>query len=181
MQLPWFMYSPSPISLMQYAILAWIFWGYFLKNVQYSRHPRIMAALDAAFTVAFFVVITDAFWCVFCVLKWLPLFPGDALQIYSSLGRDLAAAALFGIIIFDHFKSRVLEFSRTVMGWLILCFGAQAIWFDLAPSPAFTDPTFAWRHGYPLEVVLFTFLISHFLMRIPLWLALLNTRMDIKK
>lgn len=181
MQLPWFMYSPSPVSFLQYAILAWIFWGYFLKNVEYKKHSRIMAAIDGLFLVAFFVVLTDSFWCIHCITTWLPLYPGSILQIYSSLGRDLAAAALFGLMIFDQFKSGILQLSKTVIGWLLLCFVSQWLWFSLAPSPAFTDYTFAWRHGYPLEVILLSFFISHFLMRIPLWLALINTRMEIRK
>lgn len=181
MQLPWFMYSPSPISLIQYTILAWIFWGYLLKNVQYSRFSRLLACIDGFFIVAFFVVLTDGFWCTFCMIRWLPLFPGDAFQIFSSLGRDLAAGLLFGIMIWDHFKSRVLNFSFPVIFWLAVCALIQILWFFFSPSPAYTDHTFAWRHGYPLEVVLLTFFISHFLMRIPLWLALLNLKVELKK
>lgn len=181
MNLPWFMYSPSPVTLFQYGILIWIFWGYFLKVATYKKHPRILAAVDAALLVAFFVVLTDSFWCMLCVLKWLPLFPGDAIQIYSSLGRDLLAAALFGIMICDHLKKGVLQFSKTVIFWLLLSLSFQIIWFSFSPSPAYTDFTFAWRHGYPPAFVLAAFILSHFIMRIPLWLALLNTRSDLWK
>ena len=178
---PWFMLSPSPVSLIQYAVLTWILWGYLLKAVKYKKHPRILAATDAFFIVAFFVVLTDSFWCLFCVLKWLPLYPQDALQIYSSLGRDLVAAVLFWIFIWDHFKTGVLNFSKSAQFWLIICFVSQALWFWLAPSPAFTDYTFAWRHGFSSEFMLVAFAFSHFIMRVPLWLALLNIRVKLLK
>lgn len=176
--MPWFMYSPSPVSLLQYAVLAWIMWGYLLKAAKYKKHPRILAAIDAFFVIAFFVVLTDIFWCMFCVLKWLPVYPGDALQIYASLGRDIMAATLFWVFSWDHFKSGILNFSGAVKFWLLISFISQALWFLLAPSPAFTDFTFAWRHGFSGEFVLAAFIFSHFIMRIPLWLAIINTRME---
>lgn len=181
MSLPWFMYSPSPVSLMQYGILTFILWGYMLKAATYRKHARLMAAIDAFFTVAFFVVFTDSFWCLFCILKWLPLYPGDALQIYSSLGRDLLASGLFGLFIWDHIKAGVLNLNKNVYFWLIVSFVAQAFWFYLAPSITFTDYTQAWLQGYDSSAVFLVFLISHFLMRIPLWMALLNIRSDLLK
>lgn len=176
MNLPWFMFSPSPVSLIQYAVLTWIMWGYFLRTAKYKKHPRIMAAIDGFFLVAFLVVLTDSFWCVFCILKWLPLYPQDALQIFSSLGRDLLAAALFGIFLLDHKKAGVINFDAPVKFWLLISFISQGAWFLLAPSIIFTDYTQAFLQGSSLEFILAAWIWSHFIMRIPLWLALLNTR-----
>jgi len=179
--LPWFMYSPSPVSLIQYAVLTWIMWGYLLKAATYERHHRILAATESFFVVAFFVVLTDSFWCLFCALKWLPLYPGDALQVFSSLGRDIAAALLFFIMIFHHFRSGVIQINKSVIFWLLVSFGSQALWFFLAPSPSFTDFTYAWRHGSSPEFVLAAFVFSHFIMRIPLWVAIFKTRRELLK
>lgn len=176
MNLPWFMFSPSPVSLIQYAVLTWIFWGYFLRAAAYRNHSRILAAIDSFFLVAFFVVLTDSFWCVFCILKWLPLYPQDTLQIFSSLGRDLLAAALFWIFLIDHKRAGVFTFDGSVKFWLLISFISQGAWFFLAPSIIYTDYTQAWIQGSSLEFVLAAWIFSHFIMRIPLWMALINTR-----
>jgi len=174
--IPWFMLSPSPVSLIQYAILTWIMWSYFLRAGKYEKHSRILSLIDSFFVVAFFVVLTDAFWVSFSILKWLPLYPQDALQIYASLGRDLLAALLFGMFIWDNLKQKVISFNFSVIFWLCISFLFQAAWFFFAGSPGVTDYTFAWRHGYPLEFVLIAWSLSHVLMRIPLWAAIMKTR-----
>ena len=177
--MPWFMLSPSPVSLIQYALLTWILWGYFSRAVNYKRLPRLMSFLDAFFVVAFFVCITDAFWCSFTMLKWLPLHPGNAFQIGSSLLRDLMGALLFFLFIGDYFRQKVLTFNSSVTFWLLICLLSQALWFWLAPSPAFTDYTYAWRHGSDAWIIVGSWILSHFIMRIPLWIAILKTRIDL--
>lgn len=172
---PWFMLSPSPVSLAQYAILSWIVSRHLIKKVKYKRAPQLLSLIDGFMISAFFIVLTDAFWCAFCAIKWLPLFPGDLVQISSSFIRDVAASALFLLLIYPLYKEKVLRFSREIMGWILLSFGTQALWFDLAPSPAYTDYSFAWRHGYSWEFILGSFLLSHFIMRLPLWLLILRT------
>ena len=173
---PWFMLSPSPVSLIQYAVLTWIMWGYLSRNVEFKKHARLHRLINSFFIVAFFVVLTDAFWVLFSILKWLPLYPGDALQICSSLGRDIMGAALFYVMIGGYFKQKILHFNSSVIFWMCVCFISQAAWFFFSPSPGFTDYTFAWRYGYPVEVVAGSWFLSHFIMRIPLWFAILKTR-----
>lgn len=179
MNVPWFMLSPSPVSLIQYAALTWIMWGYTSKSVKYPKHGRILSLLDAFFVVAFFVCITDAFWVVLTIVKWLPLHPGSALQIFSSLGRDVVSALLFGLLICDHFKSGKLNFIPSSLFWLGVCAAAQSIWFFLAPSPVFTDYVYGWRHGAEAGIIMGSWILSHFIMRIPLWLAIIKTRREI--
>jgi len=177
---PWFMFSPSPVSLIQYVILSWILSRYLLKKVKYNRVPCIMSMIDSFFVVAFFVVVTDGFWCLFCIFRWLPLFPDDLVQIVSSFFRDVAGAALFFLLIGGYFRNGVLNFRRTVP-WLFVCFVSQGLWFLLAPSPAFTDYTYGFRHGYSFWVVAGSWILSHFVMRIPLWIAILKTRSKLLK
>lgn len=168
MSVPWFMLSPSPVSLAQYAILTWIV----------SRHlegSRLIRWVQGFFVVAFFVLIGDAMWSGMCALKWISMFPDDSWQIIFSFGRDILGAGFMFIMMGDQFLEKKLIFTRKTMRWLLICFILQALWFDLAYSPAVTDYTFAWRHGYPLPVVVGSWLIGHWLMRIPLWLAIFST------
>jgi len=176
---PWFMLSPSPVSLAQYAVLTWIMWGYFSRAVKYERLPRLMSLLDGFFTVALFVCITDAFWVSFTMIKWLPVHPGDLGMLIMSLSRDLAGASLFLLMLWNHFKSGALKFSFPVCFWLLICFGMQFAWFYFASSPAFTDYAYAWRHGSSIGSVIGSWMLSHWLMRVPLWIAILKTRREL--
>ena len=166
------MLSPSPVSLIQYAVLTWIGSKYLRARIEY-KHPRIMSLVHGFMIVAFFVVLTDSFWAGFCAAKFIPMFPQDADQIIFSFVRDLVAALLFFMLIGNYFRTGVLSFDLTVKAGLLLCFQAQALWFLLAPSPAYTDYTFAWRYGYSLEFVLGIWILGHFIMRLPLWISII--------
>ena len=176
-EVPWFMLSPSPVSLIQYAILTWIGSRYLRARIKY-KHPRIMSLVQSFLVVAFFVVVTDSFWAGLCALRFIPMFPQDAAQILFSFVRDVVGALLFFLLIGNYFRTGVLSFNLTVKAGLILCLQSQALWFLMAPSPAYTDYTFAWRYGYPLEFVLATWILSHFLMRLPLWMSIIAAFRD---
>jgi len=178
MDVPWFMLSPSPVSLIQYAVFTWIMWGYFVKAAKYKKHPRLMSLLDGFFVVAFFVCVTDAFWVIFTMFKWLPLYPGDFWLLLQSLIRDVAGASLFFLMIYDHVKSGVIKISSSVVFWIVICFLMQYVWFSYAETPGSTDYVFAWRHGYEINYVIASWSLSHWIMRIPLWIAILKTRME---
>ena len=175
MNVPWFMLSPSPLSLIQYTVLTCILWKCISKNVEYRRFPRVMSLIDSFFVVAFFVCITDAFWCLFAAIKWLPLYPADLIQIVTSMMRDVVAALLFFLFIGGYFKSKILKWRTPVM-WVSFSFITQAVWFWLAPSPLFTDYIFAWRHGASSYIIVGGWILSHWIMRIPLWIGIIKTR-----
>lgn len=169
---PWFMLSPSPVSLIQYALLTWMGSRYLRKRVEY-QHPRIMSLVQSFLIVGFFVVITDSFWAGLQALKFIPMVPGSAEQIVSAFLRDLVAALLFFMLIGGYFRTGVLSYGVPVIAGLLLDLEAQALWFLLAPSPAYTDYTFAWKWGYSLDFILWIWIISHFIMRLPLWMSII--------
>lgn len=181
---PWYMLSPSPVSILQYLILSWIVSRHLIKTVEYKRFPQLLSFVDGFMIMGFFVVLCDAFWCIFCALKWLPLFPQDLIQILSSFARDAVACFMLFLLIGDYFLNGVIRMKRG--SWILLgfCILSLGLWFLLAPSIAYTDYTFAWKAGYPLSFVFTDFVFSHFLMRIPLWLlivSVLNTRRKFHK
>lgn len=164
-ELPWFIFTPSPVSLIQYAILSWYCSRQLLKTVEYKRFPRLLSLIEGFFAVAFFVVLGDALWAGFCALKWIPMFPQDAWQIIFSFWRDVVGYILFFLFM----PIKAMRFSFRVKLGLLVMAASQAIWFLLAPSPVFTDYAFAWRHGASLEIIFGSYLLSHFIMRLPLW------------
>lgn len=126
--------------------------------------------IDGFFIAAFFVVFTDAFWAGFCALRWVPLFPQDLDQILFSFWRDIVGCLLFFLFM----PIRALKFGSKVKFGLLICFVSQGLWFLLAPSPAYTDYAFAWRHGFSLEFIVSSFIFSHFIMRLPLWFTIIS-------
>jgi len=170
---PWFMLSPSPVSLIQYVILTWFGARYLRERIDYE-HPWIMSMVHSFLIVALFVVLTDCFCAGLCALKFIPIFPQDADQILFSVARDIVGAILFYLLIGGFFETGVLSFDLNVKVGLLLSLVSQAVWFQLAPSPAYTDYTFAWRYGYSLEFVLGIWMLSHFIMRFPLWISIIS-------
>lgn len=171
---PWFMLSPGPVSLVQYAILVFIGYRFFLKNVEYKRLSKIMALTDSTILVGLFVLGTDAVWCAACGLRWAPLFPQDTWQITSSFLRDIVATAFFFLFVGDYFRKGTLKVSFQTTCGLFMCVMVMALWFGLAPSIAYTDYIQAYKNGYSAQFILADFIFSHFLTRIPLWIAFIG-------
>lgn len=165
-----FVFTPNPFSLIQYAILAWVVSRQLLKTVKYKRAPGFFSWIDGLFIVAFFVVIGDAFWAGWCALRFVPMFPNDLDQILISFFRDITAIVFFYMVM----ERKAVYISRNVVIGLFVVGASQFVWFFLAPSPAYTDHTFAVRHGFPLVHVLAVYSISHFFMRLPLWFTILQ-------
>lgn len=162
---PWFMLSPSPVSLIQYAVLTY-FVARKLSGAWWKR------AVQGILVTMLFVLIGDAIWAGLCSARWISLFPQDAWQIITSFLRDILGAGVMFLMIGDLFLEKKLRFDGLPLFFLFVCFCFQLIWFTLAPSPAFTDYTFAWRHGYSLDVVFVSWILGHWIMRIPLWLGI---------
>jgi len=154
MDVPWFMLSPSPVSFIQYAVLTWIMWSYFSRVGKYRKYPRLMSLLDAFSVVIVFVCITDAVWVSLTIWRWLPFHPDSALQIFSSLGRDIVGALVFLLMIWDHFKNGNLDFMSSSVFWLGVCAAAQFVWFAFSPSQIFTDYIWAYKSGSDIGIII---------------------------
>lgn len=165
-----FVFTPNPFSILQYIILSWIVGSQLLKQIKYKRMSRIFSWIDGFFIVGFFVVVGDAFWAGWCALRFVPMFPDDLDQILISFFRDITAILFFYMVM----ERKAVHFSRKVVLGLFVIGASQFAWFFLAPTPAWTDHTFAVRHGYPLDHVLLVYSISHFLMRLPLWFTIIQ-------
>ena len=158
---PWYALSPSPFTIIFWLIL--VFWGakQLLKRTEYRRWKLLNAFTDSVFILGFIVLLGDLTWVVFCGLRFGWTYPDSVLQLVFSGGRNVAGIMFCFLLIGSHFKNGVLTFSSKTGGLLIVNGFFIFVWFLLAPSPAFTDWTFAIRHGFPLETVLTSFFISH--------------------
>lgn len=177
--LPWYAFSPSPWTLVFWAILA----IYIVRKIL-SYYPmlawdfktkwktRIHLYTTALFIIGFFVLSTDNFYILGALWKWGPLFPESQLQLIFCLGRNIVGMIFCRIFFLEYVKDKIIVLNRR----LIIAYGINAmffiVWFAWASSPALTDWTFAIRHDYPAPIIQLSFFISHFIGRV-IWLLIL--------
>lgn len=161
MSLPWYALSPSPFTVVYWIVLAsWA--AIFRLNVQtYKRFQMFARFTDALFIVGLVVVSNDIIWVFACLFKWGALYPASVPQLGFCVARNVAAVMFCYLLTFHLFKKRVVGFTKAT--WLLYGVNVlfMSVWFWLAPTPAFTDWTYAIRHDYSLNVVAGSFLISH--------------------
>lgn len=174
------MLSPSPLTMIQYIILIWIGYRFFIRNIMYKKFSKLMALCNSAFVVGLFVTITDTVWCAFCAFKWVPVYPQDTWQIICSFLRDIVGIVFFYLFIGNYFNHDLLKFSIVTKVSLLVNIMLMGLWFYLAPSIAYTDYIQAWKLGYPTSFIISDLFLSHFLMRIPLWIAFITVFPKVK-
>jgi len=176
MEVPWYAKSPSPFTLIVWLIFAvWLTFK-IRKKVVYRKWQFLNAFTDALFVVGLVTSITDFMWVIACLIRfgrYYPFFP-DVFQLLLCLGRD-AVAAIFCFLLIKHlFDMKFLSFNRRFVLALMLNAIFFGIWFGIAETPALTDWTYAIRHDYSLETIVISFLLSHVIGRIILFIILYN-------
>jgi hypothetical protein len=164
-EIPWFMKSPSPWTLIIWGILAVWASRILVKRVSYrrARLAWLLAFVDSALILGFLVLVTDLFWCVACGLRfglYFPFYP-DVYGLILSAARDAAGMIFLGLLVWDNFRQKIVSFSRLTYLVLIGYVFFLAAWFGLAPDPSFVDWNYAFKYGYPAVRILQDFLISH--------------------
>jgi hypothetical protein len=174
--LPWYVKSPSPWTLIIWGVLA--VWGatVLLKRVNYRRLPWLFALTDSIFVLVFYVLISDLLWVVACGLRFawfFPFFP-DVWGLILAGARDVAGLVFVWLIIQGLLIQGVVRFNRLTW-WTLFFYGLFLVaWFSLAPDMSFVDWNYAIKYGYPAARVVQDFLISHVLGRIFLVVAFRN-------
>lgn len=159
-ELAWWMLSPSPFSILFYLLLTFYGMRKLMAKVQYKR--KVLGSFtDGLFLVGFIVLITDTIWVVMSGLRFGSLYPRSVPQLVLSAGRNLVGLLLCYLLVGGYFKQGVCKLTKHTAQLILVNTVFIVVWFLLAPSPAYTDWTFAIRHDYPLLTVLSSFLISH--------------------
>lgn len=179
--LPWFAFSPSPFTVAYWLLLAGWAATFKLKYIPYKRFTRLAKLTDGLFIVGLVVLSNDIVWVVGSLLKWGGLYPESVFQLYLCIGRNIAGVVLCVLAVWPYLKIRLIRFTFITAALYLVNVAFMTVWFWLAPSPAFTDWTFAIRHNYSFNVVFSGFLVSHILGKtltaliyLSLWPGLLN-------
>lgn len=176
----WFAFSPSPWSFAFYAILGFIGGRQLLREgvgAHYKRFPKLMAFVSAIFIMGIVVLIQDTIWLGINTWRWIiPLYMDRAMfgNYWVRFPQNLVGALAFLLLSWGEWKLKFVSFKMST----VFLFGMIALFtfavFSLAPSQAVTDWVFAVRMGYPDQVILESFIISHVGYKILIALAFLS-------
>lgn len=159
----WFYRSPSPLTLIIYGLFS--FYGY--RKLSKGTVKGTLKWFLGDFTNALFilgvpVLIGDALWCIFSMLRFGYLFPGDVLMMVLCIARDLAGVFTCWLFVRKLFDHGVVGLTESFWFWIVVVNGFFfAVWFGLAVDPSWTDWTYAIRNNYGLTRVLSSLLLSH--------------------
>ena len=156
------MLSPSPFSILFYLLLTFYGMRKLMVKVEYKRLKILGSFTDALFLVGFIVLITDTVWVVICGLRFGMAYPSSVSQLVLSAARNLVGVLFCYLLVGGYFKQGVCKLTKATLYLILVNTFFITLWFLLAPSPAYTDWTFAIRHDYPLATVVSSFFISHF-------------------
>lgn len=166
MDVPFWALSPSPFSLFFYCLLIFVAYRKLKPYIVAKRWRRLVGLTDSLFIVGFVVVLCDTLWILASGLRFGSSFPESVLQLVFCFFRDVAALIFCSLFIYHYFKRGMLGFSESFWCWILVNVVFLAVWFHSAPNPAYTDWTFAIRHGYSLKVIAQSFISSHIIGRI---------------
>ena len=164
--LSWWMRSPSPVTVCMYALFA--LWGAqrLLKRAPYKHLRYVMAFIDALMVLGVIVLIGDLIWVVGILLRFGSQYPGSVRQLLFCGARDIAGLAFCLLLTEKLWKNHAVIWTRNTTYGILFNMIFMGVWFTLAPSPVYTDWTYAIIHGQPTHVIAFSFFISHVLGRI---------------
>lgn len=169
-EVPLWALSPSPFTIAIYFLMAYWASRKLLDRTDYKRFKRVTAFLDAGFILGIIVLVSDCVWILTCLIRFGSYYPGSIKQLIICLGRNLAGIIFCFLLTYDLFSYEKIRITKTTIILLHLNFLFLFVWFLLSPSPAYTDWTFAFKNGYSLTVCLTSFLISHLIGRLLIFL-----------
>ena len=163
MEVPWWALSPSPVSILFYLLLAFYAMKRLLQVKHYPKWTYVVTFTDALLLVGFVVLLLDACWVLVCAIRFLPEYPGSFFQLAFSFCRDIAGVVFCYLLTSSLFKHRIFTIRQQTPILFVLNLLFLIVWFWAAPSPAYTDWTFAIRNDYGWDVVAASFVMSHVL------------------
>ncbi len=163
--LPWWSQSPSPYTLVYWAVL-----GLYGAHQFRSKTPKQWIKRMIVGTMLFFLYVLlpiDMVWQSFQWIRFGNLYPDEWVLVVSVFARDLAG--MFLCLYFSALyakKEHIILPSYKGMMNLLWIVPFMVVWFMLAPDPSWTDWTYGIRFGYEWRQIWQSFFISHVLLKL---------------
>lgn len=161
----WWWKSPSMWTFVFWAVLA--YWGgkQLRKRVKYRRFERLNSFTDGLFILGFMVLTCDLMWVLVCLSRFGALYISinmhSVWQMILVAFRDLVGILFCFLLIGNYFLKGIVKINKHTIIMYLVNLAFLLAWFYLAPSPAWTDWTYAIRYDYPFIIVLESFVVSH--------------------
>lgn len=134
---PWFAVSPSPISFLFYAVLAYFGAKKLLNNgAIYKRGPKLMAYVSALLILGILIFIQDTQWLICNTFRWIiPLYCNIATfqNYYVRYPQNILGIILLYMCSYGEFHAHIVTVKKTTLFWMGSAFIFQTLIFMLAP------------------------------------------------
>ena len=166
----WYTISPSPWSILLYAI--WAYWGSKkLPRDTYVHIHRLAAWVDAVWIAGVVVLVGDILWVTAIWIRWHSFFPHEIGLIANTQIRNLSMLTISLIMSWKWWKFKIVHWGKDVYllwGINLLYF---ALWIGLAPGIEWTHWVYALENGYPYWPIpwFITFIIGRAITTLIYW------------
>jgi len=143
----WYTISPTPWSIVLYAIWAW--WA--SKKIPpdlYVHLHRLAAWVDAIFVAGVVVLVGDILWVSAVWIRWIPNYPGEMMLLVNSQIRNISLLAISLIMSRDFWRTKMIHWGPAVYWLWGLDLLYLTLWFGLAPGLEWTHWVYALENGY---------------------------------
>jgi hypothetical protein len=143
------------------------------RGAQYKKWPVLIAFTDALFLILIIVLIQDSFWLTFNSIKWIGQYGSEMTftGYWIRFPQNLVGLCFLALCSYGVWKARFVSFTRTTTFWMGVIVLMMLVNFILAPDPSWTDYTYAVRVGSPDWHILISFILSHVVLKILMFLA----------
>ena len=143
----WYTISPTPWSVVLYAIWAW--WGSKkLPRDAYCRLHRLAAWVDALWIAGIVVLVGDILWVIAVWIRWIPIYPNERILLMYSLIRNLSGLVLCLLMSRNWWKSKRIRWGSTIYFLWGINLLYLIVWFGFAPGLEWTHWVYALENGY---------------------------------
>ena len=144
LDVPWWAYSPSPMTLIFYSLLA-------LYGAQHLEFQSLRSWIGnfcaSAFVVGLVILPYDSSWQILQWLKWGYLYPSEYVMVIGVLIRNLS---IFSLCLLSSWKQNLKTKMLNLRNIIFVSFPiiALIIKFLITDNPVWTD----WTYGLRFEL-----------------------------
>lgn len=143
----WYTISPTPWSIIMYALWAW--WGSKrLPRDNYIRFHRLAAWVDALWIAGVVVLVGDILWVLAVWIRWTAVYPTDKTLLINSLVRDISGLVICLLMSKEWWSSARLSWNTNVFCLWLIDILYLVLWFGMAPSLEWTHWVYALENGF---------------------------------
>jgi len=142
----WYTVSPTPWSIILYAIWAW--WASKKIAPGENLRKRLAAWVDCVWIAGVVVLVGDIMWVSAVWVRWAPIYPDELMLLVYSQIRNFGLLSVSIIMSWHLWEAKIVKWGSTIFWLWGLNFLYLLLWFGLAPGLEWTHWVYALENGY---------------------------------